>query len=101
MMAAAESAHDPFSRAFQRAMPSPFEAPQPEKNTPLFTYPFSSDGPRIIPQSRLFVAGSDQCAIPLAATPISKDRQFLIRKLPIDKASKDSMASPVIPVCRP
>jgi hypothetical protein len=100
----ADSAQDYFSKSFQEALRSPFAAlaPKPEAGIPVA--PGRSQQqllPRILPQSRAVVAGPGECAIPLAQTPISKDRQFLIRRVPSDGASKaDPMAAPKIPVCR-
>lgn len=97
----AQSTQDYFAKAFKQALPSPFTAPQMNRGGTLFIPPAPLEPPKILVQPRAFVVGPDQCAIPLGQTPISKDRQFLIRKLPLGGSSKmDPMAAPKIPVCR-
>lgn len=102
-LASADSTDDYFAKAFKRAMPLPFSAPQINEGMKLYTFPFASNStePQILPQQKAFVVGPDECAIPLAQVPITKDRQFLIRKLPTGPSSKaDRMATTAaIPVC--
>ena len=99
----ADSAQDYFWKAFKRAMPSPFV--ENSKRDGRMLLPLALSGvqtvPGILAQPRMVVAGPGECAIPLVQTPISKDRQYLIRKLPVEGASKaDPMTAPKIPVCR-
>jgi hypothetical protein len=57
--------------------------------------------PKILEQPRQFMAGQSECAIPLAQAAVSKDRQFLIRRLPGSMGSKaDPMSAHMMPVCR-